>query len=52
MLDPFSGAGTVGLVADRLGRNAVLCELSETYTPMAEARLNGDAPMFMDLEIT
>jgi len=31
VLDPFGGAGTVGLVADRLGRDAVLCELNPEY---------------------
>ena len=30
-LDPFSGAGTTGLVADRLGRDAILIELSPEY---------------------
>jgi hypothetical protein len=50
ILDPFGGAGTVGLVADRLGRNAVLCELSESYSDMGTDRLRNDSPMFMDLE--
>jgi DNA modification methylase len=49
VLDPFSGAGTVGLVADRLGRNAVLCELSAKYTDLSIGRVTGDAPMFTEL---
>ena len=39
VLDPFGGAGTTGLVADRLGRNAVLIELNPEYASMAESRL-------------
>jgi len=31
VLDPFGGAGTTGLVADRLQRNATLIELNPTY---------------------
>lgn len=39
VLDPFGGAGTTGLVADRLGREAVLIELSEDYAAIADRRL-------------
>ena len=46
VLDPFGGAGTTGLVADRLGRNAILCELNPEYAAMAERRIKGDAPLF------
>jgi hypothetical protein len=46
VLDPFGGAGTTGLVADRLGRNAILIELNPQYAEMAERRLNDDAGMF------
>ncbi len=46
VLDPFGGAGTTGLVADRLGRNAILIELNPQYAEMAERRLNNDAGMF------
>lgn len=41
VLDPFAGAGTTGLVADRLGRNAILVEFNGEYTTMAEARIAG-----------
>ena len=37
ILDPFSGTGTAGLVADRLGRNAIFIELNESYCEMASA---------------
>ncbi|HEX8838786.1 MAG TPA: site-specific DNA-methyltransferase [Candidatus Acidoferrum sp.] len=46
VLDPFGGAGTTGLVADRLQRNAVLIELNPTYAAMAEQRIFSDAPLF------
>jgi DNA modification methylase len=46
VLDPFGGAGTTGLVADRLGRHAVLIELNPAYAAMARERINGDAPLF------
>lgn len=49
VLDPFGGAGTTGLVADRLGRNAILIELNPEYAAMAERRIRGDAPMFTDV---
>jgi DNA modification methylase len=46
VLDPFGGAGTTGLVADRLGRDAILIELNPEYVAMAERRLHKDAGMF------
>jgi DNA modification methylase len=46
ILDPFGGAGTTGLVADRLQRNGVMIELNPAYAAMARARINGDAPLF------
>lgn len=49
VLDPFGGAGTTGLVADRLGRNAVLIELNPQYAEIARKRIHGDAPMFADV---
>lgn len=49
VLDPFGGAGTTGLVADRLRRNALLIELNPTYAQMARERINDDAPLFADV---
>ena len=51
VLDPFGGAGTVGLVADRLQRNAILIEISDEYARLAEDRILGDAPMFVDISV-
>ena len=41
VLDPFLGAGTTALVADRLGRHAIGVELSPAYAAMARARIGG-----------
>lgn len=49
VLDPFGGAGTTGLVADRLGRNAVLVELNPAYVGIATRRIEGDAGMFAEV---
>ena len=49
VLDPFGGAGTTGLVADRLGRDAVLVELNPTYAALARHRIHDDAPMFAEV---
>jgi len=51
VLDPFGGSGTVGLVARRLGRNAVLCELKPDYSVMAQTRITSDAPLFAQVEV-
>ena len=39
VLDPFGGAGTTGLVADAMGRDAILIELNTEYAAMAAERL-------------
>ena len=49
VLDPFGGAGTVGLVADRLKRNAILIELNPEYAAMAERRISNDGGMFANV---
>jgi DNA modification methylase len=46
ILDPFGGAGTTALVADRMGRNAILLELNPEYAEMARRRITSDAPLF------
>lgn len=51
VLDPFGGAGTVGLVADQLQRNALMFELNPEYAAIAERRLKKDGGMFIDLTI-
>lgn len=49
VLDPFGGAGTTGLVADRLGRNATLIELNPEYATIARNRIHGDSPLFAEI---
>ena len=39
VLDPFSGSGTVGMVARWLGRDSVLCELNPEYVKLIEERV-------------
>lgn len=50
ILDPFGGAGTTGLVADRLQRDAILIELNPRYADMANKRIYDDAPLFAEVE--
>ena len=45
VLDPFGGAGTTGLVADALGRNATLVELHPMYPEMLRERIKSAAPL-------
>lgn len=49
ILDPFGGAGTVGLVADRMGLDATLIELNPVSVKISEDRLRGDAGMFAEI---
>lgn len=44
VLDPFGGSGTTGVVANQLGRNAILIDLNHEYVEMARERING--PLF------
>ena len=49
VLDPFLGAGTVGLVASRLGREWVGIEINPEYAAMAERRVRDDAPLLAEV---
>mgnify|MGYP003394044010 CR=1 FL=1 len=51
VLDPFGGAGTTGLVADRLQRNAILIELNPEYAEMAARRIRTEAGVFADVQV-
>jgi DNA modification methylase len=51
VLDPFAGAGTVGVVADRLERSFVGVELNPEYAEMARRRIAGvSGPLFATQE--
>jgi len=43
VLDPFGGSGTVGIVAEKLGRNSILIDLNKEYCEMAYKRLKSMA---------
>lgn len=48
VLDPFGGSGTTGLVARKLGRRAILVELSHEYADMSLKRITAlPVPLLM-----
>jgi len=51
VLDPFGGAGTTALVANRLGRDAVMIELNPEYAELAKLRIENDAPLLADVRV-
>jgi DNA modification methylase len=51
VLDPFSGSGTVGVVALRHGRNYVGCELNPEYAALSEQRISQDAPLMNTVSV-
>jgi len=46
VFDPFTGSGTTGMVANRLGRSFVGTELNPEYAEMARRRIGGTMPLF------
>lgn len=52
ILDPFGGAGTTGLVADRHRRNALLIELNPEYAELARKRITDDSTLFADVKVS
>jgi len=52
VLDPFGGAGTTAMVANRLLRNAIIVELNPEYAEMARKRIVKDiGPLVADVSI-
>jgi len=51
VLDPFTGSGTVAVVALRHGRNFVGTELNPEYGEIAKDRITKASPMFNQVEI-
>lgn len=49
ILDPFTGSGTVGVVALKHGRHFVGTELNPEYAALAEARIRDDGPLFNEV---
>ena len=46
VIDPFFGAGTTGLVAQRYGREWIGCELNPEYAAIAQTRIEAEANLF------
>ena len=51
VLDPYTGAGTTGLVAQHLRRSFVGCELNPEYAALAEKRIRMDSPLFSSVSM-
>ena len=51
VLDPFTGSGTVAVVANRHGRNFMGTELNAKYAEIARQRITNADPMFNEVEI-
>ena len=51
VLDPFTGSGTVAVVALRHARNFIGCELNPDYAEIARQRIIDDAPLFNTVEV-
>jgi DNA modification methylase len=52
ILDPFTGSGTVAVIALRYGRNFVGTELNPEYARIAEERITKAGGMFVETELT
>lgn len=50
VLDPFGGAGTTALVAERHGRHAILIELNPEYADITKRRLLADGGLFASVQ--
>jgi DNA modification methylase len=51
VLDPFSGSGTVGVVALKHERNYIGCELNPEYADLSRKRILDDAPLMNTVEV-
>lgn len=51
VLDPFGGAGTTGLIASRLERNSILCEINPDSARIAQARIEAENPLFYRVQV-
>lgn len=51
VLDPFGGAGTTALEAERQQKNAILIELNPEYVDMARRRIVQDGGMFCNVNV-
>lgn len=51
VLDPFTGSGTVAVVAMRHGRNFIGTELNPDYAAIAEQRISDQNPLYYEVEV-
>lgn len=51
VLDPFGGAGTVCLVAERMGFDSIMIELNPQYAEIARKRLAADRGLFAKVQV-
>ena len=51
VLDPFTGSGTVAMVANRHGRNFIGTELNPEYAEIARERISKADPLFNEVEV-
>ena len=51
VLDPFGGAGTTALVADRMGLDCTIIELNPEYAEIARKRITGEQGMFANVTV-
>lgn len=51
VLDPFGGAGTTALVADRMGLDCTIIELNPEYAEIARRRISTEQGMFQAVEV-
>lgn len=48
VIDPFGGAGTTGLVANREHRHGILIDINPVYAEIARQRIHNDSPLFSE----
>lgn len=51
VLDPFGGAGTTALVADRMGLDCTIIELNPEYAEIARKRITSEQGMFANVTV-
>jgi len=50
VLDPFAGSGSTLIAAEREGFDSIGIELNPEYVAIARRRIEGDAPLFSEIE--
>lgn len=50
VFDPFAGTGTIAVVAKRLGRSYIVCDISKKFVEMTNIRLKGGSKRVREME--